>query len=104
MIEVEARPRKSSQFRNLQIATVVPEMLRGIFQRAALRLVKEHPESPVSNAYAFRARPQFVPFVFNEAVPMSLIVCETRHMSAYQQIALEMDLKTLFITSPKQMK
>ena len=69
MIAQEQSPRKTSQFRNVRVATIVPEMLAGIWQTAVLMLVKEFPVCPVTNDYSNRAKPLFVPFVFNLHIP-----------------------------------
>ena len=58
----------------------------------------------VTNEYANRSKSAFVPFVFGQSIPLSLIICDTRHMSIYQTISKRIGLKGLFITSPRQMK
>jgi hypothetical protein len=69
-----------------------------------MALIKQFPVCPVTNGYSIRSRVSFVPFVYSADIPQSLIVCDTRHMSVYQQIAGGLGLSALFITSPKQMK
>ena len=39
----ESYSHKSAQYRNMRIATLVPEMLQGVWQKAVLLHIKEQP-------------------------------------------------------------
>ena len=79
-------------------------MSGGIWQRAVVDLILAKPTCEVTNIYADRTRPVFVPFVFNQSLKCSLIICEPRHMDKYGAVCKTREAKCLYITSAKQLK